>query len=91
MERKQKSVEKRYTVRYFKENDMTVMTKTNKRSVKKSTPLPVEKVMDSIVKEMVTEPTVSLITRSYKELQAMAKDRGLKANGSTADLMARLA
>lgn len=66
---------------------MTRLNKTNKRTVKKSTPVA------EIVRPQLeaTEPKVSLITRSYRQLQAMAKERGLKASGSTADLMARLA
>lgn len=70
---------------------MTVMTKVNKRSVKKSTNLPIAEGVEAISPEVAEEPTVSLITRSYRELQAMAKELGLKASGSMADLMARLA
>lgn len=61
---------------------MTRISRTNKRTVKKSTPVP--EVVEA-------KPEVSLITRSYRQLQEMAKARGLKANGSTADLLARLA
>ena len=66
---------------------MTVMTKPNKRDVKKSTPVAGPSFVP-VVAENVSEVTLGDL--SYKELQAEAKARGLKANGSTADLMARL-
>ena len=66
---------------------MTRISRTNKRAVKKSTPEQVEAraaLATGGIPDEVVEPT-------YRELQAMAKGRGLKANGSKADLLERLA
>ncbi len=59
---------------------MTRLSRTNKRSVKKSTPAVAENVSE-----------VTLGDLSYRELQAEAKGRGLKASGTKADLIERLA
>ena len=67
---------------------MTVMTKPNKRDVKKSTPV---SVMSATV-EAVTAAAGDVVEPelSYRELQAKAKSLGLKANGSTEVLKARI-
>ncbi len=66
---------------------MTVMTKPNKRDVKKST-IVAETV--SVSFDETVSPEVELGEASYRELQAMAKDAGLKASGSKATLIERL-
>ncbi len=70
---------------------MTRLTKTNKRSVKKSTPWTATK---AVAEMNATEDELldleELNGMSYRELQAMAKEAGLKANGTKADLIERL-
>lgn len=66
---------------------MTRTTKVHKRSVKKSTPEVAE--VKPKVAENVSEVTLSDL--SYRDLQAEAKLRGLKASGTKADLIERLA
>jgi len=65
---------------------MTLRSKTNKRSVKKSTPEPGQPISDEIKEVVVKEP----IELSYKELQAKAKELGLKASGSAVALRERI-
>jgi len=60
---------------------MTQISRTNKRSVKKSTPKLIEPVV-----EVKREPELS-----YEELQAKAKKLGLKASGSAKALKERIA
>ncbi len=68
---------------------MTRLTKPNKRDVKKSTPLPgVEETLTP--EEETAEDMADLDDMSYRELQALAKRLGLKANGSKLDLIERL-
>ena len=69
---------------------MTVMTKPNKRDVKKSTPLAAAEVVEVLSEaEEAAEDLADLNDMSYRELQAMAKDNGLKASGTRADLVER--
>ena len=67
---------------------MTVMTKPNKRDVKKSTPVSVM----SVTVEAVTAAAGDVVgpELSYRELQAKAKSLGLKASGTKAALIERL-
>lgn len=74
---------------------MTVHTKVNKRTARKSrkstNPVTVAEVtaeMNATEDELLD--TADLTDMSYKELQAMAKDNGLKASGTKADLIERL-
>lgn len=66
---------------------MTRINKTNKRSVRKATA-----VFEPETTE-IAKPRASVLWEdmSYKELQVEAKRCGLKANGSKADLIERLA
>ncbi len=72
---------------------MTRLSKTNKRSVKKSTPLPLMSATVEAVEAAAgdVDGLKPLSDLSYKELQAMAKRYGFKANGTMADLIERLA
>lgn len=66
---------------------MTRLTKPNKRDVKKSTP-----VAETATPTVVVGPNVvDAKVLTYRELQAEAKSLGLKASGTKADLIARLA
>lgn len=73
---------------------MTVHTKQNKRDVKKSTPVGIKKGtgvgMSTMPEAVVSFPGDPIGNLPYRDLQAMAKERGLKANGSTEDLIARI-
>lgn len=64
---------------------MTVMTKVNKRTVKKSTPIAAATSV-----EVPAKGPLGVATWSYRDLQSAAKDLGLKANGSKADLIERI-
>ena len=77
---------------------MTKLSRTNKRSVKKSTPLPVMSATVGAVTAVAgdVEPKEKTVTfadlnkLSYRSLQLNAKIHGLKANGTKADLIERL-
>ncbi len=71
---------------------MTVMTKPNKRDVKKSTnPVTVEAIEEAVAAaEPTVNPPLFLGDLSYRELQVLAKERGLKASGTKAALIERL-
>ncbi len=67
---------------------MTRLSRTNKRTVKLSTP----EVVDAVdVAAAVAEGQTDIDDVSYRELQVMAKAAGLKASGSRAALIERLA
>lgn len=68
---------------------MTRINKVTKRSVKKSTPVAIP-TAEVVAPEPLTGKVV-FAEMSYKYLQAEAKRMGLKANGTTADLIERLA
>ncbi len=77
----------------YKEHNMTRLTKPNKRDVKKSTNPPASTTVaisfDETVPPEVVVATLGKLT--YRELQGIAKESGLKASGTKADLIARLA
>ncbi|KKK67891.1 hypothetical protein LCGC14_2949550 [marine sediment metagenome] len=68
---------------------MTVMTKPNKRDVKKSTPVAVGPVPD-VVRARSAIEICEISNLSYNDLRSRAKKLGLKANGSKAALIERV-
>lgn len=71
---------------------MTRINKVNKRTVKLSTPtVPVMTAHPVSVDEVNVPATgASFSDMSYRDLQAIAKECGLKASGTKADLIERL-
>ena len=69
---------------------MTKLSRTNKRSVKKSTPVSITAEAVVPESEMISKVTEDWSILSYRDLQLNAKIHGLKASGTKADLIARL-